>query len=114
MSAESYDWKLVASEKQGNLWLTWSTNAPFQAKNGEIRVYKGDSFPTKPGDDNKKNTSDKNHDGNWDTGLKWGTGWHCAWTADNPDGKKVYIVQVITDGTMGSNVLKSESSHTNA
>lgn len=109
MSKESFDWKLEAFEQKGNLWLRWSTNAPFQAKNGKIRIYSGITFPSNPNSDNKKTLSDKDKNGTWDTGLLWGTGWHCAWTAQQPDGKTTsYIVQVVTDNTMGPNVLKKE------
>jgi hypothetical protein len=43
---------LSAFEKQGNLWLQWSTNAPFRAQQDKIEVY-ANGWPSNP-DSNAK------------------------------------------------------------
>ena len=44
---KTYSWKLTTFEKQGNLWLEWTTNAPFRAQQDLIKVYKN-GFPRDP------------------------------------------------------------------
>lgn len=39
----SFQWTLTAYEEQGNLWLKWSTTAPFRAQQGQISVYNSSS-----------------------------------------------------------------------
>lgn len=107
----SYSWKLYAFESQGKLWLKWGTDSPFRAQQGQIHVYKGNSFPQKPTDDTTKWSWDNENNGTttgWNTGLNWGTGWHCAYIAEaSPNGPYVYFIQIVTDASMGSDVVKS-------
>ncbi|OEJ98734.1 hypothetical protein A8C32_05930 [Flavivirga aquatica] len=102
----SFTWTLKAYEDQGNLFLKWHTDAPFRAQQGQIHVYKGNSFPSDPKKDTKAWTwDDKNNP--WNTKLPWGTGWHCAWIAEKPsNGPYTYVVKIVTDKSMGPNVLK--------
>ncbi|MBF03804.1 MAG: hypothetical protein CMP76_10960 [Flavobacterium sp.] len=101
-----FEWKLEAYQKQGNLWLRWSTNAPFRAQQGRIYVYKG-GFPANPTDNDKKWTWDTDHNHDWDTGLVWGTGWNCAYIAEAPkNGPYVYFMKLTTDAKMGPDVAK--------
>ena len=110
MSAtEQYQWTIAAYEERGNLWLKWETNSPFRAQQGQLHVYNNSSFPNNPQDDTKAWFWDTNSPTNtWDTGLPWGTGWYCAWIAEKPaNGPYTYVVQTITDGSMGPNVARA-------
>ena len=95
----SYSWTLTAYQLHGNLWLSWSTTAPFRAQQGQIFVYSGLTFPPNP-QDNVKTWSWDNENGGgsgWDTKLPWGTDWNCAWGAQkSPNGPYVYVVKVTT------------------
>ena len=94
-----YTWTLAAYQQQGNLWLKWSTNAPFRAQQGQISLYKGSSFPSNPQDDRKAWCWDNEHGGGsgWDTGQVWGSGWYVAWIAEaSPNGPYKYAVQSVT------------------
>jgi hypothetical protein len=96
-------WTLTAYEEQGNLFLSWQTNAPFRAQQGQIHVYSSDGFPSNPQDDTKKWTWDENGDSTsnspWNTGLGWGTDWCCAWIAQTGgSGPYEYVVQLVTSG----------------
>lgn len=106
MASENFNFELKAYENQGNLWLKWDTTAPFRAQQGQIHVYKGSSFPSNPQEDLKTwNWDDQKSP--WDTGLQWGTGWHCAWVAQKPsNGPYTYVVKVITDKSMGKDIQK--------
>ena len=103
-----YSWELEAYENQGNLWLRSSTNSPFRAQQGQLHVYKDDDFPSDPQDDTKAWIWDTDkRASNWDTGLSWGTGWHCAWIAEKPsNGPYTYAVKLITNASMGPDVAK--------
>jgi len=94
-----YVWTLTAYQQQGNLWLRWSTQAPFRAQQGQISLYKGTSFPSNPQDDRKKWSWDNENGGGtgWNTGETWGSGWYAAWIAQaSPNGPYKYVVQVVT------------------
>lgn len=107
MSQAVYTWDLIAFEQQGNLWLKWSTNSPFRAQQGQIHVYKGTSFPSDPTKDTAAWSWDNEHQPSWNTGLKWGTGWRCAYIAEaSPNGPYVYFIQMVTNNTMGPDVAK--------
>ena len=109
MAEASFKWELEAYENHGNLHLRWKTNSTFRAQQGQIRVYKGDSFPNDPVADSAEwSWDDQNGGGSgWDTRLKWGTGWHCAYIAQaSPNGPYVYFLRLITNKDMGPNVAK--------
>jgi hypothetical protein len=106
-TSPGYTWTLEAYEYHGNLWLKWRTTAPFRAQQGQIHVYNS-GFPSNPQDQTKEWTWDNIPNSPWDTGLKWGIGWSCAWIAQTspPNEHYVYIVKVVTDATMGPDVAK--------
>ncbi len=109
MAEVSFKWELEAYESRGNLHLRWNTNSPFRAQQGQIRVYKGNSFPSNPEADTAKwSWDDQNGGGSgWDTGLNWGKGWHCAYIAQSsPNGPNVSFLRLVTDESMGPNVTK--------
>jgi hypothetical protein len=96
---QPYNWTLVAQQIQGHLWLSWKTNAPFRAQQGQISVYNKQSFPVNPQDDRKAwSWDDQNGAGSgWDTGLPYGSDWYCAWIAQKPsNGPYVYGVKLVT------------------
>lgn len=98
-TSANYFWALNAYQLQGTLWLSWSTNAPFRAQQGQIHVYNGQSFPSNPQDATKAWSWDNENGGGsgWNTGLPWGSGWYCAWIAQkSPNGPYAYAVQLIT------------------
>ncbi|MEP0266873.1 hypothetical protein [Dokdonia sp.] len=102
-----YEWTLEAYENQGNLWLKWTTDAPFRAQQGQLHVYSGNDFPSNPQDETKAWKWDTDKNNPWDTGQRWGTGWHCAWIAEKPsNGPYTYVVKIITDSAMGPDVAK--------
>lgn len=110
MANASFEWNLEAYQNQGNLWLRWSTNSPFRAQQGQIHVYSGQSFPSNPQDDTKKWSWDNENNQNWNTGLPWGTGWHCSYIAEaSPNGPYVYFIQLVTDSSMGPDVSVEEA-----
>src|SRR5436190_22999924 len=45
--SKDYKWTLTAFQKQGTLWLAWSTTAPFRAQQGQISVYANPFPPTR-------------------------------------------------------------------
>ena len=94
----SYDWTLSAYEHQGNLWLKWSTTAPFRAQQDKIQVYEN-GWPSNP-DSNAKAWTWANLDNSpWDSGLLWGSGWYCARIAEAPaNGPYVYVETIVTEG----------------
>ncbi|AOZ49290.1 hypothetical protein [Chromobacterium vaccinii] len=96
-ATKSYAWTLTAFQQHGNLWLRWSSTAPFRAQQGQIHVYDGTSFPSNPQDKTKKWTWDDAQNTPWDSGLPWGSNWYCAYIAERPpNGPYAYVVQVIT------------------
>jgi hypothetical protein len=96
--AASYTWYLNAYQLHGNLWLSWSTTAPFRAQQGQLMVYTGQFFPTNPQDNVKTWTWDSDGGSQWDTGLSWGSGWYCAWNAQkSPNGPYAYVVKLVTE-----------------
>lgn len=111
MADRSYTWTLTAFQRQGNLWLSWKTTAPFRAQQGQISVYNGTSFPSNP-QDNRKHWSWDNENGGgsgWNTELPWGSDWYCAWIAEkSPNGPYTYAVQLITTGQSKPNSVTSE------
>jgi len=95
-SSATYTWTLEAKQQQGYLWLSWSTNAPFRAQQGQISVYQSGAFPANP-QDNRKEWRWDNETQPWNTGLPWGTGWYCAWIAErSPNGPYTYVVRLVT------------------
>ena len=112
MKKAAFEWWLKAYEKQGNLWLEWGTNSPFRAQQGQIHVYKGD-FPSNPEKDTKKWTWDNENTGGWDTGLRWGTDWNCAYIAQkSPNGPYTFFIKLTTDHTMGPDVRRAMEAET--
>ncbi|HJS00776.1 MAG TPA: hypothetical protein VJ780_07575 [Flavobacterium sp.] len=106
MEKSTFTWQLEAYEKQGNLFLKWSTNAPFRAQQGRIYVYKS-GFPEKPTDNAKAWSWDNEHKPEWDTKLPWGTGWNCAYIAEEPaNGPYAYFIKLTTTKEMGPNVAR--------
>lgn len=97
-AAETYQWVLTAYEAQGNLWLSWQTNAPFRAAQGQIAVYSGQSFPANPQNDIRVQVWDTDTTIPWNTKLPWGQDWYCAWIAQTGafGGPYVYVVQLVT------------------
>lgn len=101
MSSNQYTWTLTAFQQQGNLWLKWSTNAPFRAQQGRITVYSGTNFPGDPTSNAKTwSWDDANGGGSgWDTGLTWGSNWYCAWIAERgSSGPYTYVTTLVTTG----------------
>jgi hypothetical protein len=97
-ATETYQWTLTAYEDQGSLWLSWQTNAPFRAAQGQIAVYSGQSFPSNPQNDVKVKVWDTATPNPWDTKQTWGKNWHCAWIAETGalGGPYVYVVRLVT------------------
>lgn len=99
-ASQSYTWTLITSQEMGNLWLKWHTTAPFRAQQGKIAVYKNASFPSDPKADHKATSWDNENGGGsgWNTGLNYGSDWHCAWIAEkSPNGPAYsYVVKIIT------------------
>src|SRR2546429_525173 len=99
MAQATYNWTLTAYQERGNLYLQWSTTAPFRAQQGQISVYKGSSWPSNPQDDREAWTWDDFKNTPWNTGLRWGSDWYCAYIAEaSPNGPYVYNVRLITTG----------------
>lgn len=99
MATATYTWTLTAFQRQGDLWLQWSTDAPFRAQQGQIAVYQGTTWPPNPQDDTKATTWDDSNNSPWNTGLRWGSDWYCAYIAQSPpNGSYVYNIQLITTG----------------
>jgi len=98
MAKAIYTWGLRASQHHGNLYLEWSSNAPFRPEDGLITVYKNAEFPADPRDEVKKSISDTSTQEPWDTGLPWGSDWYCAYIAKNLKGDYAYNIQLITMG----------------
>jgi hypothetical protein len=97
--SQSYSWTLTAYQEQGTLWLKWHTSSPFRAQQGQIAVYKNKVFPSDPQHDRKEWSWDNEHGGGsgWNTGLPYGSDWHCAWIAEkSPNGPYTYVVKLIT------------------
>lgn len=96
MQSGTYKWSLSAFQRQGNLWLAWNTDAPFRAQQGQIHVYKGQSFPQNPTDNSAAWNWDTSNSP-WDTGLRYGSDWYCAYIAQSPpNGPYVYMIQLTT------------------
>ena len=94
--SRTFTWHLKAYEKQGNLWLEWSTNAPFRAQQDKIEVY-SNGWPSNPDSNSKAWTWADKDKSPWDTGLRWGSGWYCARIAQAPkNGPYVFVEQIIT------------------
>jgi hypothetical protein len=95
---KDYRWTLKASQKLGNLWLYWSSTAPFRAQQGQIAVY-AVPFPTNPLLQQSASSVDFENGGGsgWNTGLPWGSDWNCAWIAQqSPNGPYTYAVRLTT------------------
>lgn len=93
---KKFEWTLSAFEKQGNLWLQWSTNAPFRAQQDKIEVY-ANGWPSNPDSNAKAWTWADAKNSPWDSGLRWGSDWYCARIAQSaPNGPYVYVEQIIT------------------
>jgi|SRR5580658_399590 hypothetical protein len=100
MATGTYTWTLSAYQQQGNLWLKWSTTAPFRAQQGQIQVYKGIGFPPIGNQDTERWSWDNENNANWNTGLRWGSDWYCAWIAEkSPNGPYTYVAQLVTTGS---------------
>jgi len=102
-STVNFTFKLEAFERRGNLWLKWSSDTPWRAQQGQIHVYNGNQFPNNPQDDTREWRWDDIEGREWDTGLNFGDGWHCAWIAEKwnpaPDPLYRYLAQTITEDT---------------
>lgn len=99
MAASTFQWALRAFQQHGNLWIEWSTTAPFRAQQGQISVYKGTTFPPNPQNDRVAWSWDNEHKPLWDTGQRWGSDWCIAWIAQaSPNGPYVYVTSLITAG----------------
>ncbi len=97
---KSYEWTLTTFEKQGNLWLEWSTNAPFRAQQDRIVVF-ADGFPADAGGSSKAWTwaNSNSPSGGWDSGLTYGADWYCARIAEAaPNGPYQYVEKITTKG----------------
>jgi hypothetical protein len=95
--SRTYEWMLIAEERQGNLWLRWKTSAPFRAWQDQVVVYAGQRFPSDPNSDKKEwRWADQQPAGGWDTTLRSGSDWYCAWIAQSNQGNYVYVVQLVT------------------
>jgi hypothetical protein len=109
MATSTYTWTLTAFQQHGNLWLKWSTTAPFRAQQGQISVYNGINWPSNPQDNRKAWTWDDYGNSPWDTNLPWGADWYCAWIAQaSPNGPYVYVVQLVTTGASNQKSTVSE------
>jgi hypothetical protein len=108
MAQASYSWTLNAFQSQGNLWLGWSTTAPFRAQQGQLHVYSSTDFPSDPTSNTKAwNWDDQTSP--WNTGLPWGSNWCCAWIAQKgSSGPYTYVVQLITTGLSHPDSTTSE------
>jgi hypothetical protein len=105
---DAFEWSLQAFERQGRLWLKWYSNSPFRDQEGQLFVYNGQGFPSAPANRDLAAWRWDSPDGEWDTGLIWGTGWHCARGAQSPyNSQYVSFCRVITDATMGPDVAKT-------
>jgi hypothetical protein len=95
--SNEYTWTLSSFEKQGKLWLEWSTDAPFRAQQDQIHVY-ADGFPDKLDIPEKAWTwADQQHSP-WNTGLTAGSDWYCARIAQAaPNGPYVIVNKLITE-----------------
>jgi hypothetical protein len=96
--SKDYQWTLTAFQKQGMLWLAWSTTAPFRAQQGQISVY-ANPFPSNPQDNWSAWSWDNDNGGGsgWNTKLPWGSDWYCAWIAQrSPNGPYVYLATLKT------------------
>ncbi len=92
----TFSWYLTAFQREGNLWLEWSTDAPFRAQKDKIEVYSG-GWPSNPDSDSRKWTWADPDNSPWNSGLPWGSDWYCARIAQSaPDGPYVYVQQIIT------------------
>lgn len=102
------EWALKAYEHQGNLWLSWNTNAPFSTLQGQFRIYRGNTFPENPASNTRTWTPDCGHAPNsWDTGLRFRHGVHCAWVSKKPSnegGGYAYLAKTVTHHVMGGRV----------
>ena len=96
----NYSWTLTAFQNQGNLWLRWNSNAPFRAQQSKIEVY-SDGWPSNPDSNAKAWTWGTNNNGEWDSGLRWGSGWYCALIAQVGALNKeyVYVIRFVTEAT---------------
>lgn len=109
MASSSYSWTLTAYQKQGNLWIKWTTTAPFRAQQGQISVYSNASFPSNPQDNRKAWSWDDQNNHDWNTNLPWGSDWYCAWIAEKPsNGPYTYVTQLITTGSSNPQSVTSE------
>jgi len=108
MADSSFTWTLTAFQRQGTLWLSWSTNSPFRAQQGQIRVYNG-GFPTDPTADTKVTIWDDNTSNPYNTNLTWGSDWCCAWIAErSSNGPYTYFLKLVTTGQSKPDSTKSE------
>lgn len=91
----TFTWYLEAYEQEGNLFLKWSTNAPFRAQEDKILVYKN-GWPSNPDSSAETwNYAEKDRSP-WNTGLRWGSNWYCARIAQSNSGSFVYVNQIVT------------------
>jgi hypothetical protein len=98
--SKTYTWKLTTFEKQGNLFLEWSTDAPFRAQQDRIVVFEN-GFPRDAGASSRAWTwaNSNSPKGGWNSGLNYGDDWYCARIAQAaPNGPYVYMEQIVTKG----------------
>ncbi|MEM6719760.1 MAG: hypothetical protein AAF611_10615 [Bacteroidota bacterium] len=93
---KSYEWSMETYERQGNLFIEWSTNAPFRAQQDRIVVFEN-GFPRNAGDSSRAWTWADSKNSPWNSGLTYGANWYCARIAQaEPNGPYVYVEQIIT------------------
>jgi len=88
----TYNWTITLSELQGHCVLTWNTDAPFRAQQGQVHLYKN-AFPSNPQEATIAWTWDDNKQQPFDTGQPWGSGWCAAWIAQQSTGPYTYVVK---------------------
>jgi hypothetical protein len=111
LKTASNKWQLdlQAYEHRGTLHLRWNHNAAehpphqvFRPRQGKICVYSKSTehFPENPDSHHERWSWDDHKDGHrlaqWDTGLTSGSGYKCAWIAEDYDGRYRYLIQLTT------------------
>lgn len=95
----SNTWTLEYENRQGNLWLRWTSSNSVRPQQGKIEVYQN-GWPSNPDSDAKAWTWDDKVGDWWDSGLNYGPGWYCAYICENYSGNGGgyrYLIQVVTE-----------------
>lgn len=109
-NSATFTWQLIAYEQHGKLMIRWGSDAPFRPQQGRIHVY-NNGFPGNPTEHTAAWCWDDQHGGVWNSGLNWGTKWHCAYIAENSPHNFRYMVKLITTKEMGPDVEKPSMQH---